>query len=151
MTTLANAYFDLDHSLAQDKLAELGDRTVVEAQDTDTVRKVAWRVTSLRQLPAIARPFVSGGKLKFLESMTWHKATNAIEMSVVPEIPVRVQILGAYELTPIGDGQIRRIYKGTITAGMPLVGGKIERGILEQFAANMPIMADCTQRWLDAR
>jgi Protein of unknown function (DUF2505) len=152
VTTLAHAYFDLEHSLAQDKAAELTDRVVVEEHETETQRKVTWRVTSTRQLPAVARPFVSGGKLTFLESMSWDKTTNAITMSVVPQIlGGRMQITGSYELAQVGEGQVRRIYKGTITAGVPLVGGKIERGILEAFTTNMPIMADCTQRWLDQK
>lgn len=147
---IAQAYFEPDHNALQDQKAELGDRVVVESHETDELKKVTWRVTSLRQLPAIARPFVSGGRLKFLESMSWNRATNAVEMSVVPEIlGGRVRIDGSYDLSQIADGQIRRIYKGTITAAITLVGGKIERGILETFTQNMPAMADCTQRYLD--
>jgi hypothetical protein len=110
-------------------------------------------VTSLRQLPVIARPFVSkGGRLTFVEMMSWNKATNAIEMSVTPEIlGGRVSITGAYELSQIGEGQVRRIYRGTINASITLVGGKIERGILETFTENMPAMAACTQSWLDKK
>jgi hypothetical protein len=103
-----------------------------------------------RQLPAIARPFVSGGRLSFLEMMSWNKATNAIEMSVTPEIlGGRVSISGTYDLAQIGEGQVRRIYKGSIDAKITLVGGKIERGILEQFTEGMPAMAGVTQTWLD--
>jgi hypothetical protein len=153
VTSIATAYFDPDHNATQDKLAQLGDRVVVEDHETDTLRKTTWRVTSLRQLPVIARPFVSkGGRLTFIEMMSWNKTTNAIEMSVTPEIlGGRVQIAGAYELTQIGEGQVRRIYKGTITASITLVGGKIERGILETFTENMPAMAACTQGWLDKK
>lgn len=150
VTALAHAYFDLEHSLVQDRAAELTDRVVVEETDTETERKVTWRVTSTRQLPVIARPFVSGGKLTFLESMTWNKTTNAITMSVVPQIlGGRMQITGSYDLALVGEGKVRRVYQGTISAAIPLVGGKIERGILEAFTANMPVMTDCTQRWLE--
>lgn len=150
VTDLASAYFDPDHLATQDKLAELCDRAIVENHETDAARKTTWRVTSTRSLPAIARPFVSGGRLKFLETMSWNRANNAIEMSVVPEIlSGRVKIEGSYDLTQIAEGQIRRLYKGSITAAITLVGGKIERGILETFTQNMPAMAGCTQGWLD--
>jgi hypothetical protein len=152
VATLASAYFDPDHLATQDKLAQLGDRVIVENHETETLRKTSWRVTSLRALPMIARPFVSGGRLSFLEMMSWNRATNAIEMSVVPEIlGGRVQIAGSYDLSQIAEGQVRRIYKGTITAALTLVGGKIERGILETFTENMPAMAGCTQGWLDGK
>ena len=150
VATLASAYFDPDHLATQDKVAQLTERVIVEDHETDAARKTTWRVKSLRQLPAIARPFVSGGRLSFLEMMSWNKATNAIEMSVTPEIlGGRVSITGSYDLTLVGDGQVRRIYKGAIEAKITLVGGKIERGILESFSEGMPAMAGCTQGWLD--
>lgn len=150
VSALVDAYFDTDHSVTQDKVAQLADRAVVESHETDALRKVTWRVTSTRQLPAIARPFVKGGRLSFVETMTWNRMTNAVEMSVVPEIlGGRVQVTGTYDLSQIGDGQVRRLYKGTITAALPLVGGKVERGILESFTENMPAMSACTQGWLD--
>ena len=149
---LIDAYFDLDHSLIQDKVAQLGDRKVVEEQDNAEMRKVAWRVTSLRQLPVIARPFVSGGRLQFLESMTWTKARDAVETTVGPDIlGGRVQITGSYQLAMAGEEQVRRIYKGSITAALRLVGGRIERGILEAFTEQMPAMAVCTQEYLDGK
>lgn len=148
--TLINAYFDPDHLAFQDRLAQLGDRVVVESSETGAVRKCTWRVTSQRQLPVIARPFVDGGKLRFLESMTWRRSDDIVETSVTPEIlGGRVQIAGVYQLSQIAEGQVRRLYKGTISANMRLVGGKIERGILETISENMPAMAQCTQTWLD--
>jgi hypothetical protein len=151
--TLIDAYFDLDHSVFQDKVAQLTDRVVVESTDTETLRKVSWRVASLRPLPVIARPFVAGGRLSFQESMSWDARTpERVDMSVSPEIlGGRVQITGAYQLSMAGEGQVRRMYEGQISAGLRLVGGRIERGILEAFTEQMPAMADCTQRWLDGK
>jgi hypothetical protein len=147
VSTLAAAYFDPDHNATQDKLANLGDRTVIRTTDRRASQDVVARDLAA-PAPAIARPFVKGGRLSFLETMSWNHASNAIEMSVVPEVlGGRVSIAGAYELSQIGEGQVRRIYKGTITAAIALVGGKIERGILETFTENMPAMAACTQGW----
>ena len=147
---LVDAYFDPDHLATQDRLAELADRAVVEEREVEGVKTCTWRVASQRPLPVIARPFVAGGRLRFLEKMTWRRGEDAVETTIVPEIlGGRVQITGTYQLSQIGDGQIRRIYAGTIAANLKLVGGKIERGILEAFTAQMPAMADCTQRWLD--
>lgn len=149
--TLIRAYFDADHLAAQHRDAQLGDRVVVDNHETDALRKTTWRVTSLRPLPAIARPFVSSGRLAFVETMTWERAANAVAMTVAPDIlGGRVQIAGTYALSQLAPGQVRRIYAGTITAAITLVGKKIERGILEAFTEQMPAMAACTQRWLDA-
>jgi hypothetical protein len=150
---LVDAYFDNDHSLFQDKVAQLTDRVVVEATDSESARKVSWRVASSRPLPVIARPFVAGGRLSFQESMTWDARTpDRVDTTISPEIlGGRVQITGAYQLAMAGEGQVRRVYEGTITAALKLVGGRIERGIHEAFGEQMPAMADCTQRWLDGK
>jgi Protein of unknown function (DUF2505) len=150
---LVDAYFDADHLATQDAHVELGDRVVVESDDDGAVRRCVWRVTSLRPLPMVARPLVSGGRLRYLESMTWRRDTGdteRVEMTVSPEIlGGRVQVAGTYQLSALGDGRVQRVYAGSITANIKLLSSRIERGILETFTAAMPAMAACTQGWLD--
>ncbi|HEU0031937.1 MAG TPA: DUF2505 domain-containing protein [Kofleriaceae bacterium] len=144
------AYFDPDHLAAQDALAKLGDRTVVEDHEDDHQRKTTWRVQSLEPLPLFVRPFVSGGRLRYLETMTWRKADDAIDLVVTPEIlGGRVTIQALYQLASAGEGRVHRTYSGSVTVAVKLVSGKIERAILEKFQQSMPIMTGCTQTWLD--
>ncbi len=150
-TTILTAYFNPDHLASQDKLAELGDRTVVSSEETEAIRSCTWRVTSLKPLPMFVRAFVSGGRLSYLESMAWRKADDAVDLTVQPEIlGGRVQIAALYQLSKVGENQILRRYKGSVTVGIRLLSGKIERGIVAEFEKSMPIMTACTQRWLDA-
>jgi hypothetical protein len=149
VAALLKAYWDDDHNASQDKLAQLTDRVVVEDATTDGVRKTVWKVASTRSIPLIARPFVENGRLTFLETMI-QRGDNHVESSVVPQIlKGRVHIDSSYKLEQVGDNQVKRTYAGTITAGMPLIGGKIERGVLEAFDKEMPVMTRCTQDWLD--
>jgi Protein of unknown function (DUF2505) len=149
--TLAAAYFEPAHLAAQDVVAELTDRTVTAETDDGTTKAMTWRVVSKRPLPAIARPFV-GGTLVYLETMSWKRDTNAIELSVIPQIlKARVQIHATYKLQQVGDMQVERTYAGAVTAGIALIGGKIERGIVAAFDESMGKMAKCTQDWLNAR
>lgn len=148
--TVMRAYFDPDHLAAQDKVAELVDRKVLEEHEDDQVKTMTWLVRSTRSLPFFVRAFVEGGKLSFKEYQRWRKADDEIEMTVTPQIAGgRVQIAGVYKLEKIGEGKIHRRYKGAITANASIVSGKIERGILEEFTKGVPGMADCTQKWLN--
>ncbi len=148
--TVLDAYFDPDHLATQDVVAELGDRVVTENQEDDQIRKTTWSVTSLKPLPGFVRAFVSGGKLRYLETMTWRKADDAIDLVVAPQIAGgRVQLAAIYELTQVGEGQVRRKYKGQVTVNIPLLSGKIERGIVDAIQKGMPMMFDCTQKWLE--
>lgn len=148
--TLCAAYFDMDHLETQDKLAELGDRKVVENTDDGQVRKSVWNVTSLKQLPSLTKPFIKDGKLTYLESMTWRRAANELDLVVTPQIlGGRVSLSATYTLKETAPGQVMRRYKGSVNVNIPLLSGKIERGILAELEKAMPIMAQCTQTWLD--
>ncbi|MEO8705363.1 MAG: DUF2505 domain-containing protein [Kofleriaceae bacterium] len=148
--TVLSAYFDPDHLATQDRLAKLADRVVLEDKDDGATKKVTWRVVNVNPLPLFVRPFVEGGRLSYLETMTWRRADDAIDLTVIPEIlGGRVSIEAVYKLVQIAEGQIKRSYKGAITVNVRLLSGKIERGILAKFEEAMPMMTECTQGWLD--
>jgi hypothetical protein len=144
------AYFNDDHLATQDELAGLIDRTVIESTDDGARLHTSWRVSAKEQLPLFVRPFVSGGRLRYVETMTWRRADGAIDLLVQPEVlGGRVQIAAEYKLTKIGEGQVQRRYSGSISVAIKLVSGRIERAIAERMAKEMPAMAACTQGWLD--
>lgn len=143
------SYFEPDLMAAQDALAELTDRTVVEHTDSETERKTSWTVRHVRPLPMFARPFVDGGRLSYVETMRWRKRDSEIDLTIVPQIlGGRVSITALYNLVQIADGQIRRRYSGDIKVDVKLISGKIERTILGEIEKGMPMMRDCTQTWL---
>lgn len=148
--TILAAYFDPDHLATQDKLAELGDRVVVETREDGQTLRCTWRVAAAKPLPLFVRPFVAGGRVRYLEAMTWRKADDAIDLTVVPEIlGGRVQIAALYQLSKVGEGQILRRYHGTVTVNVSLLSSRIERAIVSEMEKTMPLMADCTQGWMD--
>jgi hypothetical protein len=146
------AYFDPDHLASQDKVGGMMDRTVTEDTDSETHRKAAWHVRAVRQLPVFVRPLVEGGRLAYVETMTWRKRDNAIDLTIVPQIlGGRVSIKAVYQLSDVGPDQVLRRYAGDITVDVRLVSGKIERYVLDEMTKGMPMMRDCTQTWLSAK
>jgi hypothetical protein len=143
------AYFDPDHLATQDVVGELTERKVVEDVDGEAQRKTSWTVRAVRPLPMFARPFVEGGRLSYLETMTWRKRDSEIDLTIVPQIlGGRVSVTAVYNLAQIAEGQIRRRYSGEIKVDVKLLSGKIERTILGEIEKGMPAMRDCTQGWL---
>ena len=103
-----------------------------------------------KPLPLYARPFVSGTTLAYVETMVWRKADDAIDLTVLPELlGGKVQITGTYQIETVAPGQLRRRYKGSVSANVKLLSGKIERGIIGEMEEGVPIMTASTQRWLD--
>lgn len=143
------AYFDDAHLAAQDTVAQLCDRTIVDAHEDDALRRCTWRVSAQRPLPVFVRPFVEGGRLTYLEMMAWRKADDEIDLTIVPQVlGGRVQITATYQLADVEPRQVRRRYAGTISVSVPLLSGKIERAIAAEIASGMTAMTECTRQWL---
>ena len=146
------AYFDDDHLAVQDKAAALEDRKVIESHEDEAVRKATWSVRSQRPLPLFVRPFVEGGRLSYLEKMTWRKADGEIDLEIVPQIlGGRVQIKAVYQLTDLEPGKVKRRYQGSITVNVKLLSKKIENAIAAEIDKGMPMMTDCTANWLRSK
>jgi hypothetical protein len=116
----------------------------------DLLRRVC-KVSPRRQLPAVVRPFVDGD-LSYVERVAWHKAEDRIDMSIEPSVlGGRVEILATYRLALVEPGVVRRTYEGHVSVQVRLVGGRIERGIVDDLGRTLITAASCTQQWLDAR
>lgn len=145
------AYFDPALSDEQDRRVEVARREVLELDDRADVLRRVCNVVPRRQLPAIVRPFVPGD-LSYVETVLWRKADDLIEMRIEPAVlGGRVEISATYRVVAAGPGVCRRSYQGRVTVQLRLVGGRIERGIIEDLGRTLETAAACTQEWLDAR
>ena len=148
---VVRAYFNPEHLAAQDQVAELADRQVVEERDDETTRTVSWTVVSKKPLPVFARPFVDGGKLAYRETMTWRKAASEIDLVITPQIMNgRVKLAATYQLALVAPGSVRRRYQGNVSVDIRFLGGKIERAVVAEIEKGIPLMFQCTQDWLGA-
>ena len=144
------AYFDADHQRQQDDALAIASREVLELVDDGAVLRRRCRVVPRRQLPAVLRPFVAGGALAYTETATWRRADDVIDLDIRPSLlGGRAHIHGIYALTQRGSNAVHRRYAGEVRVDLPLVAGRIERGIAAEFAAGLPVAAGVTQRWLD--
>lgn len=149
---VVEAYFDLDHLTAQDEVAELCERTLIEDSDSESTRKAAWNVRAMRPLPVFARPFIEGGRIVYRETLVWRKRDNEIDLTIAPQIlGGRISIVAHERLVNAGERRVRRHYFGDIKVDVALLSATIERRILAEIAKQMPAMRDCTQRWLQQR
>jgi hypothetical protein len=58
-------------------------------------------------------------------------------------------ITATYRLDPVGARAIRRRYAGAVSVNIALIGGRLERGTVEELGRSLPRAAACTQAWLD--
>lgn len=145
------AYFDPDNVTHQDRVLDIAERTVLELVDSGATLRRTCRVVPRRQLPALVRPFISY-PLHYIETATWRRADDEIDVTIRPSLlknADRPAITALYRLSRLSDGSIHRRYEGVVTVQTPLFSTKIERGIIAEFDRSMPIVAACTQAFLD--
>jgi hypothetical protein len=142
-------YFDPDHRDEQDRRVDVARRDILEDVDGPTERRRTCRVFPKRQLPAIVRALVRGD-LSYDETIVWTKADDTIDFDIQPRIlDGRCHIVARYTLRPVGDREVRRLYEGTVTVATRLVGGRIEKAIVEDLSRSLVISAACTQEFVD--
>lgn len=60
----------------------------------------------------------------------------------------RFYFVGLYTVSPIDDRRCRRIFQGEVKVSVPLLGSKVEKLIIDQFAALEPTTVKITEEWL---
>jgi hypothetical protein len=146
------AYFDDAHQREQDAAVDIASREVVELVDDGRVLRRVSRVVPRRQLPALVRPFVAGGQLSYVETVAWRREDDEIDIAIHPSLlGGRAQINARYHLQAHGQTAVYRRYAGDVRVDIALLSGRIERGIIAEFATSLPIAASVTQGWLDRR
>ncbi len=143
-------YFDPEHQAEQDRRVEARRETLEDVDEGDVRRRTA-RVYPHRQLPVVIRPLIKGD-LSYDESIVWHKRDHRIEFDIRPRLlDGKAQIKATYRLSQTKPGQVHRVYDGQVTVQVRLIGGRVEKAIIEDLERSLTVTAGCTQEYLDRR
>jgi hypothetical protein len=128
---------------------KMKERTkVTQTDDGKTFHRVQ-RLTPSTQIPGFMASLIKGA-LSYTEIDTLDWATNS--MKVVIEMDAmkdRFSMSGNYRVTPLEGGKrCKREFVGEIKVGVPLIGGKIEKTVLEQTRDGYDVAASATRRWI---
>ncbi len=142
-------YWDPLAAAEEDRRAGIAARELLEMADRPEELLRVSRVWPSRQLPAVVRAVV-GSDLSYDETVVWHKKLDRIDYDIRPRMLAgRIHIVATYQLTQVGPGRVRRDYDGRVTAEIRMLGGRVERGVVEEMGKSLAITAACTQESLD--
>lgn len=145
-------FFDEDYNAALYRELGMRERRLIERRDEDggdTIRRVV-RIVPKADIPAVVQKFV-GSQIAYVERSVWRRAASALDVEIEIDVPAardRVQMRGVYTVAPLGTGRVRREFRGTIRVGIPLLGGQIERQVVESIRKSYETAATFTRRWL---
>ena len=105
-------------------------------------------LTPQREAPKIIKKLIKGA-ISYTENNIFTARDNRIQVETIPGFAAdKLTTRGIYRLEVLGPKQVRRIFEGECTCRIPLVGGKIERTIVDEVVDSYRQTTDFTRRWL---
>jgi hypothetical protein len=85
----------------------------------------------------------------YTEHDVLHRDRSAMDVTIEPELlKERFQLSGVFKVTPLGAGRCRREFSGEIQISVPLLGGKIERFMVDRMREGYDAAALLTREWI---
>jgi hypothetical protein len=98
-------------------------------------------------VPGWMQSIVKGTGYLEKNRMVW--GTNSMEVIIETDMfKDRFHMKGTYSLTPLGPAKCRRDFKGEVKVSIPLVGGRIEKYMMEQIRDSYDAVAATTRKWI---
>jgi hypothetical protein len=109
-------------------------------------RKV--KLSPQREVPALVAKFVKGA-ITYTEQGVFTARTNTLEVVTIPGFMAeQLTTRGTYKVQSLGPTKVRRTWDGEISCKIPLLGGKVEKHIVEEVTASYRDTTEFTRKWL---
>jgi hypothetical protein len=128
------------------------ERQVIEFRregegEAEVIHRVQ-KLTPKRDVPSALRKLVKDA-ISYEERNVWRRADNAMEVVTIPNFFAdKFTARGVYELSPLGEGKLRRIWKASCECRVPLVGGKVEKHVVEEVKRSYQATTIFTRKWI---
>ena len=129
------------------KRLKMRTRTVLLHQDEGAIIRRTQRMEPQLNIPSWATSVVKD--TGYTEYDVMHKATSRMEVRIEPALmKERFQMNCSFIVTPLGPGRCRREFAGEVKISVPLLGGKIEKLMIEQLREAYDTAAQVTREWI---
>jgi Protein of unknown function (DUF2505) len=106
------------------------------------------RLVPQREVPGFIKKLVSGA-ITYVEKNDFVAADNAMRTVTIPGFAAdRITTTGTYRLEPLGDNRCKRVWQGVCECRIPLVGGKVEKQLVDEVRESYRRATDFTRKWI---
>lgn len=115
-----------------------GDSLVIERKQ---------KLTPKREVPKLIEKFVKGA-ITYVEENVFVAAKNSMTTVTIPNFAAdRIDNHGTYRLEPLGDDRVRRVWEGVCVAKVPLIGGRVEKMLVDEVRESYRRATEFTRKW----
>ncbi len=105
------------------------------------------KLTPRREVPAVLRSLVSGA-ISYVEKNEYRAATSTMKTVTIPSFGAdRIDNHGTYRVEPRGDDKCVRIWEGHCSARIALLGGKLEKFLVNEIKESYRKATEFTRRY----
>jgi hypothetical protein len=128
---------------------KMKDYTVLEQKDDGKTMHRVQQCEPSTPIPGFLQSIVKSTGYTEVDTLEW--ATNIMDIKIETAMfKDRFHMAGKYIVTPLdGGARCRREFKGEVRVSVPLLGGKIEKFMMEQMRDSYEIAAKVTRRWIE--
>jgi Protein of unknown function (DUF2505) len=145
---VTDAILDRHYQESLDGIGPLKSRTLLSQDPVDgvVVRKV--RCVLDASFTGPAKAILGNSDPAWIEESTWAPDRMEWKWTIVPEVAASIlSAHGVVALSPDGEGTSRKV-AGDVTVTFPLIGGRVERAIVDGVTKVYDEEAERLTRWL---
>lgn len=123
------------------------DRKVLVNKEENGIVKRDVKLTPERDIPSVFKSLV--GDMSYTERDVFDRAKSEMKVIIDPAfLRDRFQLNGLFTVRPLGEGRCHRVFEGDLKISVMLIGGKMEKFILDEMRVSYDTTAVVTRRWI---
>lgn len=129
------------------KRLKMRSRTVLEHKEEGNLVRRTQRMEPELNVPSWASSVIKD--TGYTEYDVLDKTTSKMSVRIEPMMMKdRFQMTSTFSVTPLGPGRCRREFSGEIKISVPLLGGKLEKLMVDQLREAYDNAAQVTREWI---
>ena len=132
------------------KQLKMKTRELVEQKDEGkTLRRVV-RLTPDEEIPAVFKSVIKD--TSYVERNVFHRDRSVMDVVVEPAMMKnKFDLKATYSVVPSGPGRSRRIFEGDVKISVMIIGGQIEKYMVDKMRSSYDIATEVTRKWVAKR
>jgi hypothetical protein len=143
-------FFSADYTEELYRSLKMRDWKILDEHDDGKTLRRTVRMTPAQQVPTIFQSVIKD--TSYTEHDIFHRERSSMDVTIEPAIMRdKFDMRGIYSVQPLGEGRCRRVWEGDCKVSIMLLGGKIEKYMVDEMHSSYSVATDVTRRWIDKR
>lgn len=143
-------FFDEAYNVELYKRTKIKNRQVISQTDDGKIMRRTQRLTPDQELPGFIKSIISD--VTYTEIDVFNRERSEMEVRIEPAMMKnKFDFKAIYSVKPLGEGKCRRVFEGDSKVSVMLVGGQIEKYMIDEMRVSYDIAAKVTAEWIAKR